>query len=451
MLTGAGNPTVLQVCTSDRGGGAEGVALAIHDGLRRRGIDAWLAVGRATGRRENVVQIEQGSERWSRYWWRRSNALAAAGRPRRAALERAAAVPGSLLDAATGREDFRYPGTWRLAEITGAPPEVIHLHNLHGGYFDLRALPALSSRAHTVVTLHDAWLLSGHCAHSFGCERWVSGCGSCPDLSIYPAVARDRTHENWAAKKAVYERSRLTVVTPSRWLMEKVERSILASAVEEAAVIPNGVDLAVFSPGDRSAARAALGFRVEGTVILTVGNGFETNLWRDAATLRSALEAGLPEVSTLVILGDERPAARWGKTEILYAGRLDDLEAIVRWYRAADLLVHPSRADTFPTVVLEALACGLPVVATAIGGIPEQLRGLDHATPTGILVPPGDAAGLSEAFRHLVRDPELRGRIGENGRTDAVARFDVELQVDRYVELYARARNGIGAGPTTNG
>jgi glycosyltransferase involved in cell wall biosynthesis len=439
-MTVTRTPTVLQVCTSDRAGGAEGVALAIHEGLRRRGVDAWLAVGRATGRREHVVEIEQGSGGWSRYWWRRSNALAAAGRPRRAALERAAVEPRSLLDAVTGREDFRYPGTWRLPDVTGAPPGVIHFHNLHGGYFDLRALPSLSAGARTVVTLHDAWLLSGHCAHSFGCERWVSGCGSCPDLSIYPAVARDRTHENWAVKKALYERSRLTVVTPSRWLMEKVERSILAAAVVEAAVVPNGVDLTLFSPGDRSAARAALGVPVEGIVILAVGNGFETNLWRDAVTLRAALEAGVPEVSTLVILGDERPAARWGNTEIVYAGRLDDPQAIVQWYRAADLLVHPSRADTFPTVVLEALACGLPVVATAIGGIPEQVHGLDHPTPTGALVTPRDATHLSEAVRHIAHDPELRARMGENARRDAVARFGFERQLDRYLELYGSAQ-----------
>src|SRR3990172_6801419 len=84
-----------------------------------------------------------------------------------------------------GREDFNFPGTAALLELPGRTPDALHLHNLHGGYFDLRALPALTARVPAVLSLHDAWLLSGHCAHSFDCGRWETGCGECPALWIY--------------------------------------------------------------------------------------------------------------------------------------------------------------------------------------------------------------------------------------------------------------------------
>src|SRR4029079_4578923 len=85
-----------------------------------------------------------------------------------------------------GLEDFDYPNSVELLRFLPQKPDLLHCHNLHGNYFDLRALAGLSRQIPTVLTLHDAWLLSGHCAHSFECERWTIGCGECPDLTIYP-------------------------------------------------------------------------------------------------------------------------------------------------------------------------------------------------------------------------------------------------------------------------
>src|SRR5204862_2786030 len=107
-----------------------------------------------------------------------------------------------------------------------------------------------------VLTLHDGWLLSGHCAHSLDCERWTIGCGHCPDLTLDPAIRRDATAYNWRRKHELFKNSRLYIATPSRWLMQKVERSMLATYVLGARIIPNGVDLPIFHPADQQAARA---------------------------------------------------------------------------------------------------------------------------------------------------------------------------------------------------
>jgi len=172
---------------------------------------------------------------------------------------------GRLSRLLRGREDFDFPGTLKVLDLPGVRPDILHCHNLHGGYFDLRVLPRLSRQVPTVITLHDDWLLTGHCAYALDCVRWKTGCGQCPHLDTYPAVRRDATAYNWRRKKGIYAESRLYVAAPSRWLMDRVDESILASAAVERRVIPNGVDTDVFHPDDRLAARAELGiFRVHG-------------------------------------------------------------------------------------------------------------------------------------------------------------------------------------------
>ena len=148
----------------------------------------------------------------------------------------------------------------------------MHMHNLHGGYFDLRELPYLTHRVPTVITLHDAWMLTGHCAHWFDCDRWRTGCGECPHLDTHPALLRDKSAFNWRRKRGIYERSDLRLATPAQWLADRIGESMLGVPTEEIRVIPQGIDLAVFRPGDRSLARRELGLDDDLFVALFVGN-----------------------------------------------------------------------------------------------------------------------------------------------------------------------------------
>jgi glycosyltransferase involved in cell wall biosynthesis len=373
---------ILQISTADRGGGAEAVALALHRALRARGHEAWLAVGYRRADEEGVVEIGGAGSRRGR----------------------ALRDPGVLVDALRGYEDFRFPASRRVLDLLPVPPDVVHVHNLHGGYFDLRALPEVAARAPLVATLHDAWLLTGHCAHPLDSDGWLRGCGNCPHLDTYPALKRDGTAFNLARKRGIYAELELTVVTPSRWLMDQVERSILAPAAVRREVIPNGVDLDVFRPGELLG-RSGLVFAAQGG---------RANEFKDFPTLEAALER-LDRRVELVALGD--PPV----TPAEVADRL----------RAADLYVHPSRADTFPSGVLEALACGTPVVASRVGGIPEQVTG-----ESGVLVEPGDASALAAAIESLLADPSRRERMSTAAAADARARFSVDRQVDAYVALY---------------
>ncbi len=313
---------------------------------------------------------------------------------------------------------------------------------MRSGYFDLRALPWLCREVPVLLTLHDAWLLAGHCAHSFDCQRWRTGCGECPDLTIYPSIARDATAENWLCKRRIFAESRLYLATPSQWLMDKVQQSIIAPAIIESRVIRNGVDRHVFRLGDRDAARERLGLPKESLVLLAAATGLRTSVWKDYATLEKAaveLAASEPERPMILLgLGGKASVERRGRLEIRFVPFIADPAEVALYYQAADVYVHAARADTFPTAVLEALASGRPVVASAVGGIPEQVL----PGKTGLLVPPGDAQALAGALRTLAGDAELRSEMGAAAAADAAARFDEREMFNAYCRWYEEIHAG---------
>jgi len=451
---------ILQVNSSDISGGAQKVGWNLFRAYRGRGCQSSLVVGYKESDDPGVFAIQHSgtANDWSFFWWKLYARLQRLDRNGRASrLARKLLTPRVLIDTFKGKEDFHFPGTWDLLNLTGRFPDILHCHNLHGGYFDLTALPYLSRRVPTVLTLHDAWLLSGHCAHSLGCERWRIGCGECPDLSLYPDIRRDATAFNWERKRALYAKSSFYVATPSHWLMRQVEASILALGMIEGRVIANGVDLTVFHPADRRATRAAMGLVPEAQILLFTANGIRENVWKDYQTLRAAITylAERLEGHKLIFLalGEDGPAERVGQAEIRFIPYQKNPQSVARYYQAADIYIHAARADTFPNSVIEALACGAPIVATAVGGIKEQVKslqanealassyGLDQAT--GILTSPHDALELAMRIEQLLKDGALRHRLSENAAKDARVRFALERQADDYLNWYEEIRESF--------
>jgi glycosyltransferase involved in cell wall biosynthesis len=453
---------ILQVSTSDIAGGAEKVAWNLFRSYRTLGYDSWLAVGTKRSEDPDVIAIPRFNDKncWGRLWLGLETRLQpyegngrAVSRVR--TLLRTIAQPRRELEARFGVEDFDYPGTHRLLHLARREPDIVHCHNLHGGYFDLRALPWLSRRAPLVFTLHDAWLLSGHCSHSFACERWKTGCGDCPDLAIYPAISRDATAHNWRRKRAIFRKSRVYVATPSRWLMGKVEQSILAPAIEQARVIPYGVNLKVFRAAPKDDARAGLALPLDADIVLSTANGIRRNIFKDYQTMQDAIArvAATARERPLIFLalGESGPPERIGQAEVRFIPYQRDAAAVARYYQAADVYLHGAKVDTFPNAVLEALACGTPVIGSAVGGIPEQVKALDAIggvsygvrlntcslnQATGLLAPPGDAEAIAVGVKRLLADASLRARLAQNAVKDARERFDLQREVKNYVDWY---------------
>ncbi|MHB8839915.1 MAG: glycosyltransferase, partial [Gemmatimonadaceae bacterium] len=404
-------PSVLHVSTADVLGGAERIARLLHEAVLARGGDSWMAVGRVEGSvsRTFVVPNEPARSAWTRGWRAIAARLERGGRMGSVAARLARGPvgdPARWIATQMGHEDFRFPGTRTLLGLPPRPPDVLHLHNLHPQYFDLRELPRLSHRVPTVLTLHDQWIMTGHCAYSLDCERWETGCGPCPYLGTYPPLRRDGSRFNWERKVRLVRASRLHVAVPSDWLRGLVSRSRIAASLATVRVMRQGVDLGIFAPGDRRSARTAVGAPadLDAPVVLLLADALRDHSWKGGAWVRSALEqfAGTPlgQRTTFLAVGNPAGLARVTPVPVRFVGTVHDMPAMAECYRAADLFLHPSRADNYPNAIMEAIACGTPVVATAVGGTPEQVRTGDDAT--GLLVPSGDSAALAAAMERVL-------------------------------------------------
>jgi glycosyltransferase involved in cell wall biosynthesis len=399
--------SVLHISESDAAGGAARAAYKLHDDLRARRHASRMLVARKLTGDDDVRRLKRNLA------WR--------------GLDRAA---GEVLDR-VGLQYVFYPSSFAVAHdpwFEGA--DVVQLHNTHGNYFSLSALPYLTRRRPVVWLLHDMWAFTGHVAYSYDCERWRSGCGSCPYLAEYPAVPRDTTALLWRYKRRVYRRSRLTLVTPSRWLARLVEQSPLLRDFP-LHHIPYGVDTQVYSPGRKDEARRRLGLPLDRNVVLFVA----TDLAEERKGFKLLDEAlGALDDPLLLAVASSGSAASSVEMRLL---RTEDEWLLVDAYRAADLVVLPTLADNLPNVVIESMACGVPCVSFATGGVPEAVRHLE----TGFLVPTGDVGLLAAGMRTLLEDDELRERLGAACREWAVREYSLERQTERYLGVYEDARS----------
>ena len=433
---------ILHVSPRDKAGGAEKAAYDLFHAQRQRGYESCLAVGAKTLNDPDILEIPNNACRnpWARAWRTAQESL---GDRRAHKLARMAGWVANLgelrrwYEWRRGIEDFNFPGTDRLLNLTPGKPDVIHAHNLHGAYFDLRSLAPLSQRVPIVLTLHDEWAFTGHCAYTFECARWETGCGNCPHLDTYPAIRRDGAGYNWRRKRDIYARSKLYVSAPSRWLLDKALSSMMKSAIVEAKVIPNGIDLNVFRPGNKQSARQSLGLPQNARIALFVANKSRSNKFKDYATMRAAINQiatqSYNQELIFLCVGEKREEEKIGAITIRYAGYQADPAKVAQYYQASDVYLHAAKSENFALVILESLACGVPVVATAVGGIPEVVE--DELT--GFLVPAGDSEMMAVRSLHLLNCGEISQRMANRAAESAKRRFDLDRHVDEYINWYS--------------
>lgn len=398
---------VLQINLSDTSGGAAIAGYRLHNILRNLGIDSKLLVHLKITQDINVIQMDQHLY-LKRVFDRISRGI--------------------------GLQYLNILNTWQIKQLSCYQDvNIINFHNLHGGYFNYLALPQLTMNIPSVYTLHDMWSFTGHCAYSFECDRWQLGCGKCPNLSTYPSIKTDNTQLEWKLKKWVYQKSNLTIVTPSQWLKKQVEKSILKD--KDSYCIPNGIPTDIFRPLDAQLCRTALNLPQDKYIIACAAQNL--NDFRKGSDLLLEALTKIPpslkkELKLLTFGHLSKVFIKQIDIEIISLGYVESDRLKTIFYSASDLFICPTRADNLPLVLQESMACGTPMVSFDVGGVPELVR----PNLTGYLAKVNDPQDLCDGIIKLLKDKPLREQMSQNCRDIAITEYSMALQCERYIQLY---------------
>ena len=318
-----------------------------------------------------------------------------------------------------------------IAAIKRIQPDIIHIHNIHGYFLNYQLLFDYLSKANIPViwTVHDCWLYTGHCYYySFvGCDKWRSQCNKCPQRKDFPASWWvDRSLQNFIDKKEAFTslpKELLTIVPVSEWIHGEMKQSFLKDYSFQ--VIHNGINLDNFRIYPTEEVKQRYGLEGKRIILGVASIWMAEKGWNDFMQLSELLNSD----EVIVLVGVKEEQTKGLPANILPISRTDNLKQLAELYAAAEAFVNPTWQDNYPTVNLEAIACGTPVVTYRTGGSIEVI------TPdTGMIVEQGDVKGLIVAVRYI----EGKGKeyYQARCRTYAETHFRKEDRYAEYLNLY---------------
>ena len=391
---------ILQISTNWAGGGPGGVEKDLYYYLKSLNEECIIAYGR-DGISADIPSIRIGSPIGIRIDYALSHIFDNAGfNSRKATIE--------LIN--------------RIKEYN---PDIIQIHNLLGYYINVEILfdYLRLSNIPVVWTLHDCWAFTGHCINfeRIDCKKWENNCHDCQLVRSYPeSWIFDRSYSNYQKKERIFTGiNNLNLVTPSNWLAKLVSQSFLRDY--PLFVLPNGIDTEVFQPRDNSL-REKFGIGNKKIVL------FVASVWNEmkGINLIPKIVDGLGEDYTVVVIGKKDDSIIPSK--VISLQRTNNAEELAEWYSTADVFVNPTFGDNFPTVNIEALACGTPVVTNNTGGSPES-AGNDY----GRIVYSKTAEEIVEKIQAVVSE-----NISSHKCRERALFYSRDHAYRRYYELYKR-------------
>lgn len=299
-------------------------------------------------------------------------------------------------------------------------PDVIHLHNIHGYYINIEVLfDYLKTCGKKIIwTLHDCWTFTGHSAYcdAINCTRWKTGCFECPQRKIYPKSLTDNAQRNWQRKQEIFSGvPNLVIVTPSNWLKGLVQESFLTEY--SVVVFHNGINTNVFKP-TISNFREKYGLEKK-IIILGVAAIWEKRKGLEDFVKLSKL---LEDKYCIILVGLNDEQRKHLPKNIISINIQQNPEDLVKLYSVADVFVNPTYEDNYPTVNLEAIACGTPVITYNTGGSPESIGEF------GEVVDKGNIKELVSSINSLLH----RQPIDYPKKSS----FDKKIATEKYMALY---------------
>lgn len=315
-------------------------------------------------------------------------------------------------------------------QLAREPVEVIHLHNFHGNYASVDALAFIAARKRVIWTFHALWGVTGGCDHPKGCERFLHQCGCCPQLGLWPIGLVDRTADELMEKIRRLSGMSLDVVAPSQYVADTIRRSRVGRSWR-IHYIPNGISTQNWKPIPFAARK----------IDLLVVNRDYCDPHKGFSMVRQALRS-VPRAKTmhLVLIGRNSRWAREQLSEVLDCETFDfvaDRARLIGFYLEAKLFLFASPGETFPCVILEAMAAGCCIVATPTGGVVEQIKDGE----TGLLAKSVDGTSLAAALERALDLREEWTDFGQRARREVIDRFSEVVMIERYRQLYETVAN----------
>lgn len=322
---------------------------------------------------------------------------------------------------------FSYFSTLKLLKkLDKLKPDIIHLHNLHNCYINLSLLFKYIKKHNikTVWTLHDCWAFTGHCPYFdiVGCNKWKTGCYSCPQYKEYPKSLFDNSKIMYRLKRKWFSGVKnMTIVTPSEWLASLVKESYLKDYPVK--VINNGIDLNVFKPTESDFRKK---YALENKyIVLGVAFGWGRRKGLDVfVELEKRFDK---EKYKIVLVGTDDNIDKLLPENIISIHRTQNQTELAEIYTAADVFANPTREENYPTVNMESVACGTPVVTFNTGGSPEMLD-----ETCGAAVTKDDADAM---YNEIIRICEKKPYSMEACIKKAKG-FDKNEKFGEYIRLY---------------
>ncbi len=406
---------VLCLNTQEEKGGAARAALRLCTGLREVGVDVEFRVQRASSGRSWVSRGETPMQKLLSY-----------------AVPLLDDLPHKLYRNAHSTSwstNWVPHGLSAISRLNAA--DLVHLHWVGCGFLPLSVLAKIERPV--VWTLHDTWAFTGGCHYPDNCSRFEESCGACPQLRS--GCDLDLSRFVFQRKRRALAGKQLHIVSPSNWLAEIARRSALFRS-RNVSVIPNGLDLTIYKPIDRTTARALLNLPADRHIIVFGGclkdqrKGFD--LLQQA--LRR-LDDALRRRSILVVFGSDKPPGGANLSmAVHFVGNLSDDISLVCLYSAADVTVVPSRQENLANTIMESLACGTPVAAFDIGGNRDLILHREN----GWLAKPFDVAELGEGIGWIIGEGEKNTDMRLAARDVCARRFALPLVADAYRRLFEK-------------
>ena len=318
-----------------------------------------------------------------------------------------------------------------IQEINEFSPDIVHLHNIHGYFINIfRLIKYIKKKKIKVVwTLHDELMFTGKCSYAYDCDKWLTGCKQCNQVHEYPkSILFDFSKLLYDWKQSCFkEIYNFCLITPSQWLANRVGKSCLRDA--RCRVINNGIDVDnIFYIHETDQLRVHLGLSDEKIIVTVTDNVYSERKGIDVF-IKLADCYKNKNIKFIVVGGKRDDLTR---ENVIYIPMISNQNELAEYYSLADVFVITSRCDNFPTVCLEALACGTPVVGFQVGGIPETAP----FEAIGRFVEKNNIDAMIDAIDMYLDHP--RGDYENRCRTYAEKYYSKQHMNEEYMEVFQK-------------